>query len=164
MATVTGSAKLIGGRQFLDFLASYEESARAVMCAMAGKLRWATRRRQDVGSCPVETRVARVLRELARAYGQDCATGVSIGVSLTQPEPAELIGASEPSGHRVLRSLRRQGVIETGYRRVLVTDAPVLSLIVATDVDTAHRVVPADSNHRIAARTIAPTRPTARLV
>lgn len=164
VAAVTGSAKLIGRQQFLDFLASYEESARAVMCAVAGKLRWATRRRQDFGSCPVETRVARVLQELARAYGQPCATGVSIGVSLTQPELAELVGASEPSVHRVLRSLRQQGIIETGYRRVLVRDVAELSRIAATDADTAHRVVPADTNHRIAARTIAPTQPTARLV
>ena len=164
VAAVSGSAKLIGRRQFLEFLALYEESARAVMCAVAGKLRWATRRRQDFGSCPVETRVARVLQELARAYGRPCGTGVAIGVSLTQPELAELVGASEPSVHRVLRSLREQGVIETGYRRVLVRHPLALSGIAATDEDTAHPVVPASTSHPTAARTIAPTQPTARLV
>ncbi|MFF0061376.1 Crp/Fnr family transcriptional regulator [Streptomyces sp. NPDC005279] len=164
VAAVTGSAKVISRQQFLEFLASYEESARAVMCAVAGKLRWATRRRQDFGSCPVGTRVARVLLELARAYGQPCAAGISIGVSLTQPELAELVGASEPSLHRVLRSLREQGIVETGYRRVLVKDLPELSRLTATDGDAVHRVVPASTSHRVAARTIAPTQPTARLV
>lgn len=164
VAAITGSAKLISRQQFLEFLASYEDAAQAVMCAVAGKLRWATRRRQDFGSCPVGTRVARVLQELARAYGQPCTNGVSIGVSLTQPELAELVGASEPSVHRVLRSLREQGVVKTGYRRVLVSDPRELARIAATDEDAAHRVVPASTSHRAAARTIAPTQPTARLV
>ncbi|MFE9993744.1 Crp/Fnr family transcriptional regulator [Streptomyces avermitilis] len=162
VAAGRGSAKLIGRQQFLDFLAAYEESAQAVMCAVAGKLRWATRRRQDFGSCPVGTRVARVLLELARAYGRPCATGVSIGVSLTQPELAELVGASEPSVHRVLRSLRERGVVETGYRRVLVKDLPELTI--AADGDAAQRIVPASNSHRVAATTIAPTQARARLV
>jgi CRP-like cAMP-binding protein len=152
VAAGTGSAKLIGRQQFLDFLAVYEESAQAVMCAVAGKLRWATRRRQDFGSCPVGTRVARVLLELARAYGRPCATGVSIGVALTQPDLAELVGASEPSVHRVLRSFRERGVVETGYRRILVRD--LLELTIAADGDSAQRTVPANT----------PDQPTARLV
>ncbi len=162
VAAGTGSAKLIGGQQFLDFLAAYEEPAQAVMCAVAGKLRWATRRRQDFGGCPVGTRVARVLLELARAYGRPCATGISIGVSLTQPELAELVGASEPSVHRVLRSLRKQGVVETGYRQLLVRDLSELTIV--ADGDAAQRTVPASTGHRVAATAIAPTRPTARPV
>lgn len=133
MAASTGTTKLIIRQDFLRFLASHEDVAQAVMCAVAGKLRWATRRRQEFGSCAVETRVARVLAELLRAYGQPCASGVSLGVSLTQPELAALVGASEPSVHRVLRSLRRERVIETGYRRILVTDVHELGRLAGGD-------------------------------
>ncbi|MET9692104.1 Crp/Fnr family transcriptional regulator [Streptomyces sp. NPDC006514] len=160
VAAGTGSAKLIARQPFLDLLATYEEAAQAVMCTVAGKLRWATRRRQDFGGCPVGTRVARVLLELARAYGHPCATGVSIGVSLTQPELAELVGASEPSVHRELRSLRERGVVETGYRRVLVRDLSVLTIV--ADGDAPQRNVPAGIGHGVAAAAITPTRPTPR--
>lgn len=133
VAAGAGTAKLISRQDFLASLALYDDAAQAVMRAVAGKLRWATRRRQEFGSCAVGTRVARVLGELTRVYGRPCETGISIGVSLTQPELAALVGASEPSVHRVLRSLREDRVIETGYRRILVRDVPELSRIAGTD-------------------------------
>lgn len=132
VASGTGVANRISSQEFLAFLALYDDAAQAVMRAVAGKLRWATRRRQEFGSCAVATRVARVLGELARIYGRAGDTGISIGVALTQPELAELVGASEPSVHRVLRSLRQQLVIETGYRRILVRDVSELSRIAGT--------------------------------
>ncbi|MGP3923357.1 Crp/Fnr family transcriptional regulator [Streptomyces sp. 8N616] len=135
VAVGTGSAKLISGQEFLSFLALYDDAAQAVLRAVAGKLLWATKRRQEFGGCPVATRVARVLAELARVYGRPCDAGISIGVSLTQPELAALVGASEPTVHRVLRALREQQVIETGYRRILVRDVPELSRVAETDWD-----------------------------
>ncbi|MEV6496614.1 Crp/Fnr family transcriptional regulator [Streptomyces prunicolor] len=133
VAAGAGTAKLISRQDFLASLAQYDDVAQAVMRAVAGKLRWATRRRQEFGGCAVGTRVARVLGELTRVYGRPCEIGISIGVSLTQPELAALVGASEPSVHRALRSLREHRVIETGYRRILVRDVPELSRIAATD-------------------------------
>ncbi|MEU6591601.1 Crp/Fnr family transcriptional regulator [Streptomyces sp. NPDC046881] len=132
VASGAGLANRISSRDFLAFLALHDDAAQAVMRAVAGKLRWATRRRQEFGGCAVATRVARVLGELARVYGQVGEAGVAIGVALTQPELAELVGASEPSVHRVLRSLREQAVIETGYRRILVRDVSELSRIAGT--------------------------------
>ncbi|MGW4104152.1 Crp/Fnr family transcriptional regulator [Streptomyces sp. NPDC004976] len=129
VAAGAGLAKRITRQDFLAALARHEDAAQAVMGVVAGKLRWATRRRQDFGGSAVSTRVARVLGELARVYGSPCEAGISIGVSLSQPELAALVGASEPSVHRVLRSLREDRVIETGYRRILVRDASELSRI-----------------------------------
>ncbi|MCC3769575.1 Crp/Fnr family transcriptional regulator [Streptomyces sp. UNOC14_S4] len=142
VAAGTGAAKRISSQDFLAFLAFHEEAAQAVMRAVAGKLRWATRRRQEFGSCAVPTRVARVLGELARVYGQAGDTGIAIGVSLTQPELAELVGASEPSVHRVLRAFREQEIIETGYRRILVRDFPELSRIAGTVWGTPPLMLP----------------------
>ena len=132
VASGVGVAHQISRQDFLAFLALHEDAAQAVMRAVAGKLRWATRRRQEFGSCAVVTRVARVLGELARVYGRSGESGIAIGVALTQPELAELVGASEPSVHRVLRSLREQAIIETGYRRILVRDVSELSRIAGT--------------------------------
>ncbi|MFJ9668107.1 Crp/Fnr family transcriptional regulator [Streptomyces sp. NPDC101219] len=135
MAAGPGVTRLIGRQEFNDFLAAHDTVAREVMRVVAGKLRWSTRRRQEFGSCPVEMRIARVLGELMRAYGRPGPAGTVIGVSLTQPELAALVGASEPSVHRVLRTLREERVLDTGYRRILVRDAQELSRIAGTGPD-----------------------------
>jgi CRP-like cAMP-binding protein len=41
---------------------------------------------------------------------------------LTQPELASLVGGSQPAVHRVLRGLRENGVVSTGYRTITVLD------------------------------------------
>jgi hypothetical protein len=40
-----------------------------------------------------------------------------------------MMGASEPSVHKALRQLRDQGVVSTGYRKVLITDPVALDAI-----------------------------------
>ncbi|MGP3999660.1 Crp/Fnr family transcriptional regulator [Streptomyces sp. 8N706] len=132
-AVGAGSARLIGRQEFLAFLAVHDDAGQAVMRAVAGKLRWATRRRQEFGGCPISTRVARVLVEMVRVHGQVGSDGISIGAALTQPDLAALVGASEPSVHRTLRSLRQDGTIETGYRRILVRDVGALCRIAGID-------------------------------
>ena len=89
---------------------------------MGAKLRSATRRRVDFGSREVRIRLARVLLELTTAYGTATRDGVEIGVDLTQPELAALVGAAEPTVHRALAGFRRTGLVRTGYRRVVVLD------------------------------------------
>lgn len=134
LAVGKGAARLIGRQEFLGFLSVDEGATQAVMRAVGGKLRWATRRRQDFGGSDVHTRVARVLVELARSYGRREGDGVAIGVTLSQPELATLVGASEPSVHRVLRALRQHQVIDTGYRRIFIRDTAQLDGIAGPDV------------------------------
>lgn len=126
VATVTTAgrvtARLINQAEFRRFLAGFPDVALAVSSSVGAKLRWATRRRIDFGSREVRIRLARVLLELATSYGIPAGTHVRIGVALTQPELAALVGAAEPTVHRALALLRRQGIVETGYRRVCVCD------------------------------------------
>ncbi|MCQ4043328.1 Crp/Fnr family transcriptional regulator [Streptantibioticus rubrisoli] len=134
LAVGPGAARLISRQEFLGFLGAEDEVTQAVMRAVGGKLRWATRRRQDFGGSGVQTRVARVLAELARSYGRQDGSSIAISVSLSQPELATLVGSSEPSVHRVLRSLRQRRIIETGYRRILIRDVPGLGRIAGADL------------------------------
>jgi DNA-binding IclR family transcriptional regulator len=57
---------------------------------------------------------------------------VSIEVALTQPELAALAGATEPTVQRVLSTLREQGVVQTGYRRLSVLDEVGLARLART--------------------------------
>jgi CRP/FNR family transcriptional regulator, cyclic AMP receptor protein len=107
---------------FHDFLTRHPDAALAVGRSVGAKLRWATRRRVDFSGYEVPVRVARVLAELAVAYGEHTGAGVEIQVPLTQPELAALVGAAEPTVHKALAKLRRRGVIVTGYRQMTVLD------------------------------------------
>ncbi len=126
VATVTTAGRvrtrLVTQAEFHRFLTRNPEVAVALSRSVGMKLRWATRRRIDFGSHEVRIRLARVLLELASGYGVPRGTQVEIGVALTQPELAALVGAAEPTVHRALAGLRREGVVSTGYRRIRLLD------------------------------------------
>jgi CRP/FNR family transcriptional regulator, cyclic AMP receptor protein len=126
IATVTTAGRvrtrLLAQPEFLRFLERHPDVALAVSSSVASKLRWATRRRLDFGNCEVSVRLARILVELAATYGISVGTWIEIGVPLTQPELAALVGAAEPTVHKALTRLRREGIVDTGYRRIFVCD------------------------------------------
>lgn len=123
-------ARVIGQQEFLRFLQARPDAAIAVSRALSSELRWATRRRIDFSGLSVVVRLARMLLELAVAHGrQDAADCVELQYTLTQPDFAAMVGASEPAVHRSLRQLRDCGIVETGYRRVIITDLAALEAI-----------------------------------
>ena len=130
LATVTTAgpiiARVIGQGEFISFLGRNPEAALAISRGVVDKLRSATARRVDFTSCDVLTRFARVLLELAVRYGQKSQAGTVICCPLTQTELAGLVGAAEPTIQRVLRQLRTDGVVATGYRETTVLDMAAL--------------------------------------
>lgn len=128
IATVTAAgrvrARVVSQREFHWFLTHHPDVALAVSSSVGAKLRWATRRRIDFGSHEVHGRLARVLVELVSTYGVE---GGEFGVSLTQPELAALVGAAEPTVHRALAKLRKEKIVATGYRRIVVCDSQRLA-------------------------------------
>lgn len=132
-ATVTAAgrvrARIFSQAEFRRFLSQVPEAALAVTTSVGAKLRWATRRRIDFGSREVRIRLARVLIELSLSYGIPAGEDLELGVSLTQPELAALVGAAEPTVHRALAQLRRENVVETGYRRLRIRDRSRLAAL-----------------------------------
>jgi CRP/FNR family cyclic AMP-dependent transcriptional regulator len=122
-------ARVIGQQEFLRFLRARPDAAIAVSRALSSELRWATRRRIDFSGLSVVVRLARILLELALAHGRPETDCVELQYTLTQPDFAAMVGASEPAVHRSLRQLRDCGIVETGYRRVIITDLAALEAI-----------------------------------
>jgi CRP-like cAMP-binding protein len=120
---------VVGRDSFLNFLIDAPAAGLALSRVLSAKLRWATSRRIDFSGLPVLARLARVLSELAQLECAPAGWGVSFGYTLTQPELAEMIGASEPSVHKALRQLRDRGVIETGYRKIVIRDPAALRVV-----------------------------------
>jgi CRP-like cAMP-binding protein len=112
--------------EFQPFLRGHPDAAIGIAGIVADRLRWANRRRVDFASYPVKVRLARVLADLAAAYGYRVPSGIVIGVRLIQPELATLCGAADISLQRALGELRVAGIVDTGYRRIIVLDPVAL--------------------------------------
>jgi CRP-like cAMP-binding protein len=115
-------AQVIQSGDFLDCLRRDPEISHALNKSIVAKMRAANARRIDFAGCDVPTRVARVLHQLAVTYGTRDGNQSMIEWPLTQPELASLVGGSQPAVHRVLRGLRENGVVSTGYRTITVLD------------------------------------------
>ncbi|MFE9608037.1 Crp/Fnr family transcriptional regulator [Streptomyces sp. NPDC006012] len=125
-ATVTAcspvTARSVRDGALRELMARRSEVSVALTALVADRLRWANRRRLDFRGYPAKVRLARVLVELAESYGVPRAGKVVIGSRLTQPELATLVGAAETTVHKVLRELREEGLLETGYRATTIRD------------------------------------------
>lgn len=125
-ATVTACGEVVASivreSDLRLFLSTHPDAAVAIAGIVAQRLRWANRRRVEFGGYSVKVRLARVLAELATAYGHRVPRGLVIGVDLTQPEMAALTGSAEVTVHKALAELRRDGLVTTGYRRTTVLD------------------------------------------
>lgn len=121
-AAGAGEILRMGERNYRTLLSTYPDARAAMSQAMAAKLRSATRRRVEFATCPVSVRVARVLQELAVAHGVHREGMLLVEVALTQSELAALVGATEPTIHRVLSSMRENNILRTGYRSIHILD------------------------------------------
>lgn len=129
-ATVTtcrqSTVRIIHRNDFRAFLRGHPIAAMEIAGIVADRLRLANRRRVDFASYPVKVRLARVLWEIAAAYGHRERDGIVVDIQLTQSELATMCGAAEITLQKALRELRASEVISTGYRQVIVRDSPAL--------------------------------------
>jgi CRP/FNR family cyclic AMP-dependent transcriptional regulator len=107
---------------FLAFLGRQPAAAIQVTATVGERLNWANERRTDFTTYPVHVRLARVLGEIAVRCGRAVDDGLLIAVELSQPELATLVGAAEDTVQKALRTLRGEGLIRTGYRKIIVVD------------------------------------------
>jgi CRP/FNR family transcriptional regulator, cyclic AMP receptor protein len=132
-ATVTAcgdaTVRLIQPDEFRRYLGAFPDAHLALIRMIMHRLRWANQRRIDFGGYPAFVRLARVLDELADAYGRQVPDGITFDVSLTQRELGALVGAEEDTARKELRRLRDRGVIRMGYRRITILDRGAIQRI-----------------------------------
>ncbi len=71
-------------------------------------------------------RLAGLLLDLAERLGGQTEGIIEIALPLSQDELASLAGTSRATVARALDGWRRRGLIQTGQRRITLTDAPGL--------------------------------------
>jgi CRP/FNR family cyclic AMP-dependent transcriptional regulator len=130
-ATVTTCGRctysLVRSHEFHTFLAGHPGTTVQIASMVAARLRVANEFRIDFASYHAQVRVARAIVKLAQQYGYQARSGgLVIDVPLTQTELASICGAAKITVEKILYEFRRRGLVETGYRRIVVLDPPGL--------------------------------------
>ena len=105
---------------FLDVLSRHPDAWLAMSSTIADRLDWANQHRLEFAGLDVLTRVARMLVMLADRHGRPVPHGLELGVPLSQEELGQLIGAHRDAVVKAISELRRQNVVETGYRCITI--------------------------------------------
>jgi CRP-like cAMP-binding protein len=99
------------------------------MRQLSSRLRSADGERRSLASETVLQRLAVRLVELVERAGRPAADGVVVDLPLPQHDLASAVGATREAVAKALRLLREKGLVETGTRRLVVTDTEVLRLL-----------------------------------
>ncbi|EDL49065.1 Cyclic nucleotide-binding protein [Erythrobacter sp. SD-21] len=112
--------RLIAARPFLDALANYPASTRALLGALSEQL-------QDtlaiLAGLRHGTNPAR-LAGLLSAMAGDSAEAAQI--TITQQELADLLGVTRATAHAALKELQKHALVERGYGAIRIPDPPML--------------------------------------
>jgi CRP/FNR family cyclic AMP-dependent transcriptional regulator len=119
------SALKIGGAAFLAVAGRSPEAQAAVTRYLLAKMRDAAERWSAERIWDARERIAQVLYELGKQHAQPDADGL-IRIPITQSELGELAGVAVSTAERVLKELRKQGVVSTRYREITIRDMAYL--------------------------------------
>jgi CRP/FNR family transcriptional regulator, cyclic AMP receptor protein len=112
---------------FNRILAGHAGIAHAVLKVVSSRLRLANLRRVEYGDTTVAQRLAGVLRRLAVDHGTVHAQRPAVTLPYSQEELARMVAGSREQVARALRTMRVDGVISTGRKRITIERPEVLS-------------------------------------
>lgn len=81
----------------------------------------------DIAFCTVKVRIARLLAELAKRFGEDHPKGRKIGLKLTQREIAEMVGSNREAANRATLGLVDAGAIEFEGKNIVIVNSDKLA-------------------------------------
>jgi CRP/FNR family cyclic AMP-dependent transcriptional regulator len=126
------TALRVGGGAFLAIARGSWPARTAVTSYVMGKMRAAVERHAAERLWDARERLAQVLYELGRARAVPGPDG-TIRIPLTQSDLGDLAGVAVSTAERILKDLRRQGIVSTRYREVAIKDMAQLGSIRFSD-------------------------------
>lgn len=131
MALDDVEALALSTESFRSFVAERPKAMFLLFGMLAARLREATDQQTDFTRFDTMGRVAARLLQLVEQYGTpDEAGHVRIDLPLTQDDLAGWTGASREAVGKALGALRECGWVQTGRRRIIVTDVSALQRLI----------------------------------
>jgi CRP/FNR family transcriptional regulator len=123
-ATAVAETELLGlsNDSLTRILGGNPEVAKALLAALAKRLRRTNEHLADLVFTDVPGRVAKALLELSDRFGRPVEGGYLVAHDLTQEELAQLVGASRETVNKALADFATRGWIKLEARAVLLLD------------------------------------------
>jgi CRP/FNR family transcriptional regulator len=123
-ATAVAETQLmgLGNDSLTGLLTGRPEVAKALLAALAKRLRRTNEHLADLVFTDVPGRVAKALLDLAERFGRPVDNGVMVSHYLTQEELAQLVGASRETVNKALADFATRGWLKLEARAVLLLD------------------------------------------
>jgi CRP/FNR family transcriptional regulator len=123
-ATAVAETQLmgLGNDSLTGLLTGRPEVAKALLAALAQRLRRTNEHLADLVFTDVPGRVAKALLDLAERFGRPVENGVMVSHDLTQEELAQLVGASRETVNKALADFASRGWLKLEARAVLLLD------------------------------------------
>lgn len=112
--------------EFLSVVLEDENAVKAILAALAQRLRKADDFLADTCFLSIASRLAKRLVEFAEQHGHPCGGSADVAVSLTQSELASMVGATRESINKQLRVLKDKGIVSTAPRLVTIHNMELL--------------------------------------
>ncbi len=106
----------------LSMLRRHAGIALRILKTLGRDLRVAEQRTLDLIRKPVADRVAALLLDLQRAFGEPAPRGIRLCIALTREEMAEMIGTTSETLIRTLSEFRARGLIDLAPHRITIRD------------------------------------------
>jgi CRP/FNR family transcriptional regulator len=118
----------IGKSELLNVLERSPLASLALCRLLASRVRQLAQHFEEVTAMPVEQRLARKLIFLAQRWGVPATGGLGISVQLSQQELADLVDTSRQSANKCLTQWRRDGLLASSQRKLVIRDLEALRL------------------------------------
>ena len=128
-ATALVDSTLLGLNQeeLSPWLATRPDVARALLRAIARRLRRTNDSMSDLVFSDVPGRVAKALLDLSARFGTAAEDGIHVAHDMTQEELAQLVGASRETVNKALADFASRGWLRLEARAVVLTNVERLS-------------------------------------
>ncbi|RKN48413.1 Crp/Fnr family transcriptional regulator [Micromonospora endolithica] len=139
VAATPVEAAIVSAEDFNTFLDAHPRVLRFLLTQIMQRLREADHGRVDLATLSVTARVAACLLELGEVEAGQDATEESapVVVRVSQNDISAYVGATREAVAKAMGSLRRDGLIKTGYRQIRVINREALAAL-AQDHNTGH--------------------------
>lgn len=110
----------IAREDFLAFIRKYPDVAIRLIEKLSRELKAFGEKLVEISAHSAKERLARVLLELARAFGKETPEGWDLRVELPRAELAEMAGLTTETTVRILSEFKSRGLISLPGRRIVI--------------------------------------------
>ena len=119
----------IGKNDFFRILEREPEISKKLIISMGRELNQAYEKIGNLGLLNAREKLAHLLVTLAGEYGKDVLEGVQLNLTLSRLEIAELLGITQETSIRLLKSFKEEGLIEIRRKEIIIKSMDRLKAI-----------------------------------